>query len=279
MAFPIVESTATTGRTATETTSPVTYPSAISPDALLVAIARCAVAGAISWPAEWTELVELSLDGSDDVTAIARKTAVGNEDGTTFNVTHGNGKSTYIVYSITGVENPVSRPPQISSLATGESTLPDPLFLTPTGGAKDYLWLWLGGWEGEQTSPPAGNPTGYTNPLGASSGSGGAIATNCRVASAQRNLNAVSEDPPSWTISVSDNWSAWTMAIHPSVPLDWLVQQPHLESVKRITHLEGGEVLVSTEEAPAPPAAPIGPAQQFEFRTDVIRVPDRMVGY
>jgi len=216
VAFPVVESTATTGRTAAETTSPVSYPATVSPGALLVATARVAVAGAIGWPAGWNELAQDSSDGADDVTAIAWKTADGTEDGLTFDVTHGNGKSAYIVYSITGAEDPVVQPPQLSSAATGASATPDPASLSPAGGAKDYLWLWLGGWEGEQTSPPTGNPTNYSSPLGASSGTAAAITTNCRVASAQRNLNAASEDPPSWTISVSDDWSAWTMAVHPA---------------------------------------------------------------
>lgn len=216
MAFPVVESTATTGRTAAETTSPVTFPATISANALIVCIARAAVAGAIGWPVDWVELVEDSSDASDDVTAIAYFTAVGNEDGTTFNVTHGSGKSAYIVYSITGAEAPATQAPQISAVAIGTSTLPDPASLTPTGGAKDYLWIWLGGWEGEQTSPPAGAPTNYTAPGGASTGTGGVVATNCRVASARRALNAASEDPPLWTISVSDDWAAWTMAVHPA---------------------------------------------------------------
>ena len=229
MAFPVVEATATTGRVA-ETTSPVSYPATVSPGALIVAIARVAVAGAIGWPTDWTELVEDSSDASDDVTAIAWHAAVGTEDGTTFNVTHGNGKSAYIVYSITGALDPAAQPPQISAVAVGTSASPDPAALTPTGGAKDYLWLWLGGWEGEQTSPPAGTPTNYTDALGASTGTAGVVATNCRVASARRELNAASEDPPLWTISVSDDWTAWTMAIHPS-PTEVLVPAAYGEQL------------------------------------------------
>lgn len=216
MAFPVVESTATTGRTAAETTSPITYPATVSPNALLVAIVRVTVAGAIGWPVEWTELVEDSSDASDDVTAIAYRVADGTEDGLTFNVTHGSGKLAGIVYSITGAADPAVQAPQLSTVATGTSASPDPTGLTPTGGAKDYLWLWLGVWEGEQTSPPTGNPTNYSTPLGASTGTGGAITTNCRVASAQRSVNQSTEDPGLWTISVSDDWSAWVMAVHPA---------------------------------------------------------------
>jgi len=161
------------------------------------------------------ELVEDASDASNDVTAIAYMTAVGDEDGLTFNVTHGTGKMSAIVYSITGAKDTASQVPELSTVAIGTSTLPDPTALTPTGGAKDYLWLWLGGWEGEQTTPPVSNPTSYTNPLGAGTGISGIDSGNCRVASARRELNAVSEDPGSWTISASDDWSAWVMAVHP----------------------------------------------------------------
>ena len=96
-------------------------------------------------------------------------------------------------------------PPQAAAVeTTGTSTTPDPPNLTPTGGAKDYLWIWAGGWEGEQTSPPAGSPTGgnyANNIIGANSDTAGAVTTNCRVALATRNLNAASENPPAWTIS------------------------------------------------------------------------------
>jgi len=111
----------------------------------------------------------------------------------------------------------VGNPPQLSTVATGSSTTPDPTTCTPTGGAKEYLWLWVGGWEGEQTSPPASNPTNYSSPIGANSSTVGVVTTNVRVAAAQRNLIAASEDPGSWTISVTDDWTAYTVAIHPMV--------------------------------------------------------------
>lgn len=216
MAFPVVESKRGTGRLSAETTSPILYPLTISAGALLVCIFRSASAGAIGWPSGWNEIVEDSSDASDDVTAIAWRAAVGDEDGLTFAVTHGSGKAAAIVYSITGAEAPATQPPQLSTVVVGSSATPNPTTCTPTGGAKDYLWLWLGGWEGEQTTPPASTPTNYSNSQGAATGTTGVVAINCRVASAQRDLNAASEDPGSWTISVSDDWSAWTMAVHPA---------------------------------------------------------------
>ena len=215
VAFPVVESSIATNDTATATTTAVNYPATVSAGALLVCIARATVAGAIGWASGWNELTEDTSDASDDTTAIAWRAAVGNEDGTTFNVTHGSGKMAATVYSITGAADPATRTPELSTVAVGTSTTPNPTTCTPTGGSKNYLWLWLGGWEGEQTSPPASSPLNYSMTVGANTGTSGAVTTNCRVAGAALMKTAASEDPPSWTISVSDDWSAWCMAVHP----------------------------------------------------------------
>lgn len=108
--------------------------------------------------------------------------------------------------------------PDFNGWTTGNSTTPDPSSSNPATGAQDYLWLWLGGWEGEQTSPPAGQPSGWSGPIGANSGTGGAVATNCRVAGAWLQSNTGTMDAPSWTISAADDWVATVIAIHPYVP-------------------------------------------------------------
>ncbi len=215
MAFPAVQTTATTNGTTATASATVNLPAGIVAGDLLLVLHRCAVAGALGFPIGWTELKDASVDAADDQQGLAYRQADGSE-GASITVTQGNGKFASIAYRISGAEDPATQAPEVSADATGASTIPDPATLTPTGGAKDYLWLLLGGWEGEQTSPPAGNPTNYANPLGADSGIAAAITTNCRVASAGRSLNAASEDPPSWTISVSDDWTAWTLAIHPA---------------------------------------------------------------
>lgn len=170
------------------------------------------VAGPV-WPAGWNELVDSTDDASDDWTSIAYRDCDGAE-GATITLTTAVQKFAAIALEITGQDTGIA--PELSTVATGTSTTPDPTTCTPTGGAKDYLWIWAGGWEGEQTSPPASNPTNYTDPQGADSGTAAATATNVRVATAERLLNAASEDPGSWTISASDDWTAWTIAIHPS---------------------------------------------------------------
>lgn len=213
--------TATTNGSTAATSHSVTLPTATYTygDTIIV-LARATVAGAIGWPdGTWTEMVEDSSDASDDVTAIAWKTAVGNESGTTITVTHGNGKLAAIAILVTGGRLPGLRAPELSTVAVGTGTNPDPTTCTPTGGTKPYLWIWMGGWDGEQTSPPATGPTDFTGGVGANTGTSGITTTNCRVAVWFRNAySASSYDAGSCTLSASAaaGWSAWLMAVHPN---------------------------------------------------------------
>lgn len=217
MTFPTLIAANTNGTTAT-TTPVVNLPASIVAGQTVWVVIRVAAAGAIGWPdGTWNEMFDASADGADDQMAAAWRLADGTE-GSTITLSSGSGKFAAIACKFSGASDPTVQPPELSTVATGTSTTPDPTTCTPTGGAKDYLWIWLGGWQGEQNSPPAGQPTNYTNPGngGAESGIAGAVATNCRVAIAERNLNAASEDPGSWTISASDDWTAYCMAVHPA---------------------------------------------------------------
>ncbi len=241
MASPSVVNSATTDGTSADSTPTINLPGSIVSGNTLVALFRSAAGGAIGFPAGWTELVDASADGADDQMAVAWRKADGTE-GSTIDLTSGNGKFAAIVWQISGATDPTITAPEISTVATGTDDAPDPSTVTPTGGSKDYLFLWLGGWEGKQTSPPSGNPTNYSGPLGASSGGPGSAASNCRVAGAHRELTAASEDPGSWTISASDDWSAYALAVHPSTP-------PQTRSVAAAT---------STADAPAVTRTPGG---------------------
>jgi hypothetical protein len=205
---------ATSGSTAA-TSHAVVMPATVSAGALLVVLGRVAVAGAVS-ATGWT-VNQDSSDGSDDVTFWAYRDTLadGTEDGTSVTFSHGNGKMAAISYSITGAEDPATQPPQASTVATGTTATVDPTTCTPTGGAKDYLWLWFGGWEGEQTLSKTAATNYGTNDVDVSTGTGGAITTNCQIKAGNRQLNAASEDPGSVTLSASDDWTAWTLAVHP----------------------------------------------------------------
>jgi hypothetical protein len=218
VAFPSVAGTAATNGTTATAAPVVSLPSGIVAGDLLLVLFRCSSAGAIGWPAGWTELFDDASDASANQTALAYRRADGTE-GATVTLSCTSSKFAAVAFRVTGAEDPAVQPPQFAALTTGTSTAPNPGALTPTGGAKDYLWLALGGWEGEQTSPPATFPANYTlGQVGANSGTAGVVTTNVRVAGAGRQLNAASEDPGAWTISVSDDWTATTVAVHPAPP-------------------------------------------------------------
>lgn len=215
MAFPVVETTNFTNGTSAGTSVSVNLPSGIVAGNLLVSIHRAAGVGAIGWPAGWVELVESSADASDDVTAVAYKKADGTE-GATITVTQGSFKFANVCLRISGAADPTSQAPQINTAATGTSLTPDSTSLTPTGGAKDYLWIALAAWEGESAASPLTQPSGYGTPILGNSGGAGAVTTNCRAVAATRTNNAASEDPGQWVFDpTADDWTAWTMAVHP----------------------------------------------------------------
>lgn len=214
MAFPVDANQFGTNGSTAATNKVCNVVTAAANGDLLILILRSAGADTHTTPTGWTELVlNDTSDGSDDTTSIWWKRAGSPEaDSVTINGT-ASLKFAARSWQITGADSP----PQISSAATGASTTPDPpnLATTPSGVARDYLWMWIGAWEGEQTSPPAGAPTNYSNAGGNHSGTASTVDTNCRVAGATRQNNGSSEDPPSWTISASDQWTAWTIAVPP----------------------------------------------------------------
>ena len=225
MAFPAVEATALTAG-ASAASHAVPLPATVSSNSLLVVTGRVAVAGAVAVTGGGWTIVQDSSDASDDVSFwMYRDTlADGTEDGTTVTVTHGTGKMSAISMSITGAENPATQAPESSTVAVGTGSNPGPTTCTPTGGAKDYLWIAVGHADGEHTSPPATIPANYGGSVGDGTGTGGLPATNTRTYIATRQLNAASEDPGTWTTSVAvqSGWTAWTLAVHPatSAPAD-----------------------------------------------------------
>jgi hypothetical protein len=246
MAFPAIEEinptadsavggAATSGSTAA-TSHAVVYPATVSAGSLLMVVGRVSGTGAVAVTGgNWT-IVQDSSDGSDDVTFwMYRDTlAAGTEAGTSITVTHGNFKMTAVSLSITGAEDPATQAPQSSTIAIGTNTTPDPTTCTPTGGAKDYLWLWAGGWDGEQTLSKT-QPTNFTDRADVSSGTGGLPATNVQIKVPDRQLNAASLDAGSITLSgAPTGWTVWLLAVHPAAPVAGLPPHTPIEALQAV---------------------------------------------
>ena len=210
MAFPSVVTTATSTDNANDTTQTVTLPAGISSgDLLIILMVWNNSTATTTVPTGWTRLVaDTALDASQGAIGGFYRQADGGEGASVDVTTSGNTRSGAASYRITGHENPATQAPEVSSITVATSTNPDPPSITPTGGSKDYLFLACMGQDGNPT--PTGSPANYSNELAVNVFSG-----TVSLRSMERQLAASSEDPGNWTIAISNEWAAWTIAIHP----------------------------------------------------------------
>ena len=215
MAFPVIAGSAVTNGTTAATSCVVNLPSGVQGGDLLWCVFRTASGTTASFPAGWTASPNNNtVDASDDVTTVAYRYSPGGEFSTITVTTDSLQKFAAVCLRIQGAEDPAVQAPQFGAVATGTSVNPNANTTNPTGGAKDYLWVSVAVCEGEQATTPT-VPTSYAGLLAADSGTAGVVATNVRVFLASRSVNAASDVGDNWTISVSDDWSAWTFAFHP----------------------------------------------------------------
>jgi hypothetical protein len=217
MAFPTVQTTSEDSE-ATATTSHVyTLPASIAVgDLILIVAARGSGVSAFNTLTGWTEIVD---DGLANGVTVWARTADGTEGSTVTFTSAASTRSAAILYRISGAEPVATRAPEISTVATGSSTAPNATTVTPTGGAKDYLWISLFARSGEEadddtwvTSAPT-TPSAFSNLLQKACGVAG---TNLggMIAAAQLQSNAASMDAGAFTCATG-GWRAHTIAIHP----------------------------------------------------------------
>ena len=216
MAFPVVASTAESPVTSAGTSHAITLPGTIRDQDLLIIVFGKAQAVTLNALSGWTELVDTN---SANAETILYHYCDGTETSPATFTSSGSTKSASVCYRITGAENPTTQVPELSTVATATSVNPNATTCTPTGGAKDYLWLTFfisAGEEADDDTWVSATPTSYTNTLQTTSGTAGVASTNCSTASAEQQLNASSQDAAAWTMAQSLAWRAWTLAIHPS---------------------------------------------------------------
>mgnify|MGYP001578964609 CR=1 FL=1 len=216
MAFPIVESSVSSDTGTVDGSShTVSLPSGIVSGDLLVAMfsTDSVFPGGVTvtWPAGWTEFAAQDANDNLEQLHVAYRLADGTEGASITVTTSSNQMSCAVVYRISGALVPATQPPEAASIS-GTSTNPDPPNLTPTGGAKDYLWIAVAGtdnsasvnaFEGYPASYASNQHTDFNNSTGGAT-----------IAAATQNLNAASENPGTFTQG-SEQWAAMTIAIHP----------------------------------------------------------------
>ena len=223
MAFPVDHSYAKTETTAGTSSHNILMPTGVAAGDTLVALIRYSTEQGFSGTstglcntAKWVRLVDGSQgDGANDRNYVLYAKADGSETGTITTPLTGASRIACIVRCIKDAADPTVTPPELTTEVS--STTFNPTNLTPSGGAQDYLWLYLATAQGEPTPwPPATPPTNYsTNWDGATTGTGGTTSGNCCVAAGSRQLNAASEDMPSLGSGGAVSGLSWAMAVYP----------------------------------------------------------------
>jgi hypothetical protein len=213
MAFPSTLSITQTSFASDATAHLVAMPAVVDADDLLIILFSSDGTPTITNPTGWTQ--KLNNSASDGSVLVTCKDAVGNEDGTTVDVVTSVGEHAAAqVYRISAWGGDVVADVEISTSATGSSPNPDPDSLTPTWGAKDTLWIALAGLGTERAA--TAYPTNYTDGTSTLSGGAGGVGTRTAMHTARRQLNAVSDDPGTFTLEATAVWRAATLAIEPA---------------------------------------------------------------
>jgi hypothetical protein len=166
--------------------------------------------------AGWTEIVDEIV--SLGITIWAR-TATGSEGATVTMTSDQNIRSASIAYRIAGAQPVATQAPELSTVATGSSTSPNATTCTPTGGARDYLWISLFNRSGEEAdddtwcSAAPSTPSAFSNLVQKACGTAGTNLAGM-IACAQLASNAASLDAGAFTCDTGA-WRAYTIAIHP----------------------------------------------------------------
>src|SRR3990172_9436389 len=139
--MPQVSATNTSVNNTAGTQHTVSLPTGVQSGDLLIVVFgyKNGTSQTINWPGGWTQFFRSDRTTTVGVVAAYRQ-ADGSEGSTITVGTSGSIKTSHNSYRITGAENPLKPPPQ-SSAPNGTSPPPAPPSLTPTGGAKDYLWI------------------------------------------------------------------------------------------------------------------------------------------
>ena len=216
MTFPKTETTNTSVETGGSTTShTVNLPASIVSGDLLIIVFGYANTTAntdTTWPAGYTELFEArQTTGGNNGCAVAYRDADGGEGATMTVTTNGGTRSAHTTYRISGAEDSGTQSPEATTTNDTNSS-PDTPSLTPTGGAADFLWLSVASSSHNDTYTSF--PTNYTNGIQISTGN--PTSGHCITGSAERALNAASEDPGAFVHNQgSAEWAGGTIAIHP----------------------------------------------------------------
>jgi len=207
MAFPTVQ-TNSSGTAGIGTSCATTLPTGLSAGDMMVLYVARLNAGTTNAVTGWTKIVTDTTNAGCHE-CWWRRWQSGDTAPTV------TGPSTLWVYRMLRISGAsATTNPAGSTVATGTSTTPNPPSLTSGFGAVDTLWI-AGCSHNSAFADPSGFPANYTNGLTIHGSSGPMFSE------ANRQLNAATEDPGTFTIGSSLAWTATTVAVPPAAALIW----------------------------------------------------------
>lgn len=194
-----IETTAS-GTTASSTTHSVTLPSSIAAnDIIMLFFSQLDDNSDTTWPGGYTELADDGCLFTDQL-SVAYRRATGGESGSISVTTGTTTTGAFTTYRISGAHT--SSAPEVNSVATGESTAPDPGSITASWGSADNLFI--AAWNNQGTST-TGYPSSYTEDQ----------LTQTGIGTAGRFLTGATDDPGTATLALTHVWCAYTTVIRP----------------------------------------------------------------
>ncbi len=206
MAFPVVQSTSQNSL-AGGSTHVISMPAGIQVGDLLLVFFGTDGDNTITDSQTFTVLDQQSY-GTANFGAVLYKIATGS-DTLTITVSVTNEPSSHIVYRIDGWESTFA--PELSTFAVGATSNPNSTIVTPSWATDDTLYIALE--TNDRNRTVSAYPNLYTGSQLSETGGGSG---DCHVGVATRNYNNPSDDPAQWTLSASDQWIAWTIAVAPT---------------------------------------------------------------
>ena len=214
--FPQVQSVTETSFPTDPQSHLVQMPATVDPGDLLIMLVAFDNEPPSATPGGWSELFKTTNSAAEF--AAYAKDAVGDEDGTTVDVTTGIGVSgSAQVYRITNWEGTLANGVEVGTSATGGTANPDSPSLTASwGGQANNLWLAVAGAADDDQAVTTPYPANYTTPIDTISGAG--TDSSAQVYSASRENAVDAENPPTFTIASTESWVANTIVIRPTPP-------------------------------------------------------------
>ena len=243
------------------TSHTVTLPGSIVAGQRLIIAFGLTTNSNVTFPAGWTEIFDTSVTGA--TLACAYRDCDGTESSTISVGTVANVAAAWAIYRVAAGSFDPNFAPIAGAAANGSSANPNPPSLTTGWGSTEVLWIAV---DAGSTSPPlsvSAYPTNYTGNQVFSFATGGT--SNGYVILATRNLTAATEDPGTFTTSISDIWVANTIAVRGLCP-----DEPVAQAVTFDVDLEGESLaeffaLSALDDEPSAPVTPEPPPANQPF--------------